>query len=304
MPRAHSQRHPKAPKPDIYTGVPFDAYLQWPYLNNTLLSHAARSMAHFRAAEEADEEKSSDAQQLGSLIHTGVLEPDQIRRQFVVQPDFTARVLEEKPDCKKPRATSRYRELVAEFQQLHNGKQIVSQDEYDAVLGIHATLREHPRAAKYLRQGRTEVSLVWDDPETGLRCKARIDYWQQRSRRLTDLKTTRDGSRFEKFVAEYGYHRQMAFYADGLAILTGKAHEACLVAVEPCSPFAVRAAPLGSEALDAGRQEYRRLLNQIAECRENDHWPGYADPEAWVLPAWARTPEPQSLIVNGQAVTL
>lgn len=290
--------------PRIYQDVPFDEYLAWPCINNTLLHHAARSMAHFRAAEDAAEEEPSNAQQLGSVIHTGVLEPQQIRRRFVAMPDFAAQVMHENSTCKKPRATNRYRQLVEDFQQLHVGKQTVTQEDFDALLGIHASLREHPRAGKYLRRGRAEVSIVWDDPDTGLRCKARLDYWQQRSRRFTDLKTTRDAGRFEKFVAEYGYYRQLAFYADGLETLTGVAHEACLVAAEPSSPYAVRAAPLSTAALDAGRAEYHSLLKRIAECRESGLWPAYDDPDAWELPHWARPSQPVSLSVGGHPVTI
>ena len=35
-------------EPGIYRDIPFDEYLSWPHVNNTLLGAAAKSMAHFQ----------------------------------------------------------------------------------------------------------------------------------------------------------------------------------------------------------------------------------------------------------------
>src|SRR5688500_16399840 len=54
------------PKRGLYANVSFDDYLSWTCVNSTLLSQAARSMAHFRAAEVAGAVEPTDAQELGS----------------------------------------------------------------------------------------------------------------------------------------------------------------------------------------------------------------------------------------------
>ena len=81
---------PKAPgsEPGIYYDVPFGDYIGWPHVNNTLLSHAARSMAHFRYAQLNRSDESTAAQTFGRIIHFGALEPSVIDSPYVIMPDF------------------------------------------------------------------------------------------------------------------------------------------------------------------------------------------------------------------------
>lgn len=292
------------PEPGIYFDVPFADYLAWPHINNTLLSHAARSMAHFRYRQLRGSDDSTTAQTFGRIVHFGTLEPEIIDSQYVVMPDFAAQVLQEKPDCKSPRGTNRYRELVADFGERTTGREILDQADYDALVGILESIGNNERATDYLTGGSAEVSIVWDDPATGLRCKARLDKWQRESCRAVDLKTTRDAGDFERAIANYNYHRQAAFYADGITTLTGCNHEFGIVAVETAAPYCVCAAPLSQTAIKIGRAEYQSLLADIADCRRSDTWPGYENPDEWQLPAWCTTEPPLSLTVNGQRITI
>ena len=68
------------------------------------------------------------------------------------------------------------------------------------------------------------LSLVWDNEETGLRCKARIDRFAEFTdlydggRKVTahvDLKTTGQFDRFNTAATELGYFLQAAHYLDG-----------------------------------------------------------------------------------------
>lgn len=299
-----ARQQPAGPKPGIYRDVPFDEYLSWKYVNNSLIGHGLRSMAHFRAAELQPATESTAAQQFGTLLHSGVLEPSAVADHFIVAPDFAAQVMSERPDCKSPKATNRYKELCSEFEAAHPDKFIVSAEDYDRLSGMLAALCENDRAAEYLDGGESEVSIVWDDPDTGLRCKARLDHWQESECRIVDLKTTRDASDFERALWSYHYYRQAAFYCDGVQTLTGRAHEFCIVALESAEPFAVRSAPIGLSAIDQGQSEYKAILRRVLECRTTGHWPGYADPEEWTLPAWSMRQQPLSLIVDGETVTL
>ena len=64
-----------------------------------------------------------------------------------------------------------------------------------------------------------EIAIVWDDPETGLRCKARIDFVSEYDgwTVVGDLKSSINAApkQWARAVANYGYHRQAAFYLDG-----------------------------------------------------------------------------------------
>jgi hypothetical protein len=176
------------------------------------------------------------------------------------------------------------------FRSLHYDKTLVSQDEYDTMIGLATAINEQPFVATLFRNGTAELSIVWEDP-CGLLCKARIDWLKNDHSKMVDLKTTNNALDFEKSLATYGYHRQMAFYQRGL-IQLGINNEIVpwIVAVEKTPPFGLRAAPVSQEALTAGWQEIDQLLNKLVTCKTTNKWPGYDSPDSWNLPQWYKQP--------------
>jgi hypothetical protein len=119
--------------------------------------------------------------------------------------------------------------LVEQWQQAHADREIVTEDWLTTAIGMVGAIAQNEFASQLLNgRGMTEVSLVWDDPDTDIRCKCRVDKLTriksagETSVTLTDLKTTRDASQFEKAIANFAYHRQAAFYADGAAAVLGE----------------------------------------------------------------------------------
>lgn len=292
--------------PGIYHDVSFDEYLSWEAVSNSSLNAAKRSMLHYKYRSIVEE---TPAMRLGTLCHAGKFEPLMIAQRYVVMPRFEDQV--RKPDgtlYDSPKATKAYKELVVDFRTANADKIIVEQSEYDAMLGVVKALSNHEQASEYLsvrRQTKVEVAIVWNDEETGLPCKGRADVIQYDIQMIGDLKTTADASRFEKVIYDRSYHRQGAFYVDGFESVTGELFGFAIGCVEASQPFGVRAAPLSDAALEVGRDEYRTLLRQIAECQKLKSWPGYESPDEWELPAWAtRADEDVELIIGGKAVRL
>ena len=289
------------PPPGIYSGVDFDLYLSWPYINNSSLTPALKSMAHYHAQEPREPSK---AMRLGTFVHCGALEPSAVEARYVVMPAFEEQVT--RPDGTKydsPKASKAYKDLVAEFTAANTSKQIVTQDDYDKAVGICRALQRSPRAAEAIGPGcQTELSIVWDDSATGLRCKARLDAYSPERNHIADLKSTDDAGELPRAIDRYHYHRQAAMYSDGIEVLTGQRPQFWIVAVETAEPFAVRSAPVGLDTIEAGRQEYRRLLQRIAECQRSGVWPGYNDPDEWSLPE-SKLP-PVELVVGGEIITV
>lgn len=287
-------------KPGIYDDVDFADYLSWECVNNSSLSSLIQSPAHYQAYKIVDRHTESDALRFGTFCHAGKLEPIQIAERYVVMPAFEDELRDE---FKNPKASNKYKEKVQKFEEVNAGKEIISQDWFDKLLGIYKSLSENQRAVDYFNgSGQTEISIVWDDPATGIRCKGRIDKLNDHARLLVDLKTTQNGADFPKAIANYHYDRQAAFYLDGLAILTGQKYRFAIVAVEKEPPFAVRAALLSDACVANGRRQYRRCLDLLAECRTSEEWPSYEDPDEWELPAWAM--EAIDLNVNGTLIRI
>lgn len=276
------------PGPGKHHDVPFREYLSWPYVNNSSLSYAARSMQHYRYQPEKE---ATDAMRFGSLVHCGKLEPAALGARYAVMPDFAAGI--RKPDGTEyanVRASKAYKEAAEAWRATVGDRECCTSQELEQMLGMVQSLVMHDTARAWLcGGGDTEVSVVWDDQASGVRCKARIDKLclGTGAHLAVDLKTTRDASDFEREVARYAYHRQAAFYADGIrACVGGGDVRFGIVAVEKEPPYGVRAALVSQDAMEVGRAEYQRLLSRLAECRRKDVWPGYADPPEWTLPGW------------------
>lgn len=291
------------PKPGIHSGVPFADYLSWPAISNSRISLALKSLAHFKHCQFGEP---SPALRLGQLVHCGVLEPMTVVKRYTVMPDFEKDAENKTADgtatCSKN--TKFYKAKVAAYAAANADKIIVGQDEYDRLCGIGTALNRSAKAREYLfGGGEAEVSMLWYDHETGLPCKARIDWLNSG---INDLKTTLDGANFNKSIAKYGYHRQGAHYQAGYATLHGgELKDFRLIAVESSQPYGVRAAPLNDDALETGRSEVRQALRDIAEAYELDSFPCYDDPASWCLPSWyAGADDEVELTIGGETVTL
>lgn len=275
----------------IYYDVPFGIYRQWRAVNHSSLAPLRKSPAHYKAALDHPRPP-SDARRLGSLIHAGQLEPLSLAQRYVVEPaDLYAGVTKEDGTATSvPARTSQGRARKAEFMRGNADKEIVTQDQYDTMLGVCRSIAASAAAQYFLGDVKTEVSLVWRDMPTGLLCKGRVDVLNEALLLLPDLKTTDDASDYSRAIWKYAIDRQLAFYCDGLMALTGKYFKPILIVAETVKPYCIRKAPLGLASLDEGRREYRTLLATVAECRRTDTWPGYPDPEQWERPPWAFAP--------------
>lgn len=289
------------PEPGIYADVPFEQYLSWKAVSNSRLSRARRSLLHFK--EEANYD--SPALRIGRFIHCGVLEPLAIQMRYAVMPPFEL----DKDNCTAAGApststgTTYYKNKVREFKAANQGKEVVEQSEYDMLLGISKSLNRSTRAREYLADpGETELSIVWVDPETGLLCKARIDFLNSG---INDLKSCADAMNFSKSIANYGYHRQGAFYRAGYQVLTGKLLPFRLIAVEKDKPYGVRAAPLNEDAIEVGESEVRETLRAIKGAYDSGTWPCYDDPSSWCLPSYYQScNEPIELTIDGKTINI
>jgi hypothetical protein len=165
------------------------------------------------------------------------------------------------------------------------GKSILTADQHASVIGMAGSIRANPDTRKYLdHREETELSLVWDDPEMGCRCKARIDLLSNIDGRyyVADLKTTTDASpaAFAKAIKSLNYHLQASFYRRGLAVVMG-IYDAPFVfmPVEKTKPHLCAAYTLNEPSLISGDEEAMRLLAVWKRCQDTGEWPGYAPQE-------------------------
>lgn len=261
-------------------------------ISKSHLDEVNRSPAHYwsRYVDPAREpEPPTDAMQLGTALHTAVLEPELWAEQIILPPtDAPKRPSITQRNAAKPSAaTLEAIEFWDAFDQEAAGKILLSREDGERVQAMAAAVRQHPAAGFLLGNGGVrEQSYLWTDPATGLECKCRPDFHTADRRIVADVKTTEDASPagFARSVAKFRYHVQAAFYGDAL-----EAEQFLFIAVEKRKPFLVAVYAASAAMVEQGRAEAAANLQLIADCRSTDRWPGYSDTVELIdLPRWAQ----------------
>ena len=278
-----SQVKPPTFGPGIYPGVDYATYAQIKAARVSMLSGFDRSPAHAR--EQMLHGRESKALDFGTAYHCAVLEPERYPLAFV-------RGLED-----NDRRFKVEKERYAAFCEQNRGRTVLDPEEWDRIEAMKVVLFSHETAAAFLTaEGPNEVVAVWDDKDTGERCKGRQDAlraylgWTW----IADIKSTTDASPagWAREVAKWGYAEQAAFYLDGLYALQPRERRFVWIAQEKEPPFAVAVHEPDEATLAEGRRRYRRHLRAYAEAIRTDQWPAYpAGLHQTTLPKWEITQE-------------
>lgn len=292
--------------PGIYLDMDFDDYLAIDAVSNTAMGAAAKSARHFKFALPLEKQKHLV---LGNMVHTFRLEPKHFKQRYSVCPDYRNDSSNVTKNGTRSRAstTSYVTDKTAEFVAAEEakGREVVPYDWYREMLTIVEALHGDGQAnALFNTRGPFEVTLVWDDPETGIRCKGRMDKLCEHQGKFCDLKTCQDLLKAHRSFTDWNYARQMAHYRAGYAVLTGELLTPWVCAVEKQSPYCVHTAPVDDESIEWGESEQQRLLQLIADCRERDEWPGPELPDKWRVAEWKLNADPIELVVGGQKVSI
>jgi hypothetical protein len=263
----------------LHHKLPYEKYATLPGINFSKLKELARSPLHYQ--HRLEHPKESTALSLGAAAHTAVLEPHRFLAEYALW--------DERSESGKVRP--RNGKDWEAFKAAHSNQRIVLAEEHITAMAIRDAVRSNADAMRYLRRGEPELSMTWEDVETKSVCKGRVDWLTTLEGMdvLVGLKTARDCRPigFGNAAARLGYHLQWAMYLDGYATVTGKEARAVEIVVEPFAPHDVVVYRVPAEVIEAGRDEYRRLLVLLRECAEKDSWPGVAAGEQILsLPSW------------------
>jgi hypothetical protein len=151
----------------------------------------------------------------------------------------------------------------------------------DIVRAIAGSIQAHPIAGAAFAGGEAEVTLTWQDPDTGIPCKARPDYLPRHRRWLVDLKTAASANprTWRDQAYRLGYHARAAWYLDGAQTVLGRApEEYWFVIVEKEPPYLVSVITLDEQALHWGRLANHKACELFRRSAAANDWPGYRMP--------------------------
>lgn len=235
----------------------FEAYRAIPAMNWSLIKHGAQSMRHLRHAIDNPDDGDTTSRGVLRAVHTAVLEPDRLTEDYAV---FTG-----------PRRAGK---AWDEFELANAGRTILKASELEEVQATAASILACPEAAALIRAGRSEQSIQWTDPETGIACKGRLDLIGPGF--IADLKgfNSTDADTFARQAGRMLYHCQAAWYQWGASLVTGEPHSIAHIVYEDSAPYDVAVFEMPEDWLDLGRKMNRDLLNRYARCLESGIWPG------------------------------
>ena len=259
----------------ILHDMPNADYHASPAISKSGLDKIAKSPAHYRAAKEPPAEI-TDAMVIGSAFHDYILLPEIFQTAYTVLPeDFNGRTKDGKSYLETIKAS---------------GQTILKAEWLKDIQGMAAAVAAHPKAAALLTGGHPEVSIFWQDADTGIDCRCRPDYIHS-SGIIADLKSTADAgpAAFSKSCANFRYHVQDAFYSEGFYQATGAWPRGFVfIAVEKTAPYAVACYTLDDVAKEKGRELYQQDLQTLQAAQAANEWPAYSDQiETLTLPVWA-----------------
>lgn len=166
--------------------------------------------------------------------------------------------------------------------------------DWQTVLDMAAAIQQHPIASRLLDplHGRSEQSLSWTDPATGVDCRARLDWLPDPGPGrmiVPDYKTAKSASpqAFRSSAANYGYHMQAAWYLQALQAGLDEDPAFVFIVQEKTPPYLVSVIELGPDSLELGATQNHRAREIFRDCTAANTWPGYTDGVDLIeLPGW------------------
>lgn len=240
----------------------------------------------------------TDALRFGCAFHDLLLLPEEFADRYHVTPAGFSRA----QTVKQAGEIAAYEQAIAE------GLTIVSDAEMKQIAGMVQAVRDHPNANAILSAGVAEMTLAWQDEETGVWLRVRPDFIAFGRPIGINVKSTADASHagFQSDVTKYRYAQSAALEIDGLRILADHIKALFPKFVPPTHylhptvekpgkdwrpgdylPVALWELP--QEDIEYGRALNRRAIRIFADCLAADHWPGYADvPAPCGISGWAK----------------
>jgi hypothetical protein len=269
-------------------------------------------------APDREEQRETPALRLGQAIHCAILEPQRFEREYRITPtpeqhpnalnthesykercralgikitgnkgELRERIITEMDRQVTERLMSAeergklqfFEDIEAAF--YRGGFTAITPDDLAIVNSIKKRVAQSETLKAIMGNAlKTERVIVWQDPETKVFCKGRLDCTAKGEvTYLIDFKSAESAGyrKFRKASDDYRLHRQAAFYSWGWKIITGEDALFVFPAYEKKRPFASAFFYATEKFVRAGMKENRANLNLYARCLAEQRWPCYPD---------------------------
>lgn len=268
---------------NIYLDMPFEEYIKRPEVSNSMLKTFSESahLYNLKYIKKTYHELKTPSQELGSLFHAMILEPDKCKYSIC---KYSSTAIK----GKKEREELKYENIYP-----------ITKDDLDVVMRMQDSCLANELVEIVLSKGYPECSLFGKHTDTAIPIRGRID-WRDPSRNMiADLKTSKcvdvsSQSKLKRDIFNYRWHVQEAIYRDLENQCGNYISHMIWIVVQSKPPYTCIASPLSSRALLVGEETYRKDMFRLKTCLDENLWPIYNLPldhnfelgEGLDLPNW------------------
>jgi hypothetical protein len=234
--------------------------------------------------------KKSDEFDVGTICHEALTNPNGLGAVVLEIPD---KVL----NCEGHRKGAAWKE----WDESHPNIIKMKRDELEPVYRMVESVQETVPQWMWNSRREYEFNIRWVDSETGLGLRCRPDWIIYRNDKLIilDFKTTRSWTprTFSSDITKFGFHRQAAWYIDGVLDYFQEDVESFLfIPVDKTPAHETRIYELHPEAIKLGRLENRKALTELAYRLDSNNWNSRDKGEIKILdlPDWKYKSDPWS----------
>ena len=242
-------------------------------VNKSTLWEMRKSPLHYWHLMHDTPREDTAAMKFGRAAHAAILTPAAYKKDFAIMPNIDRR-------------TKAGKEQYEEFCKQTEGREIIGQDDALVIKQMTSVFRKTPAAAELLKTCRKrERALYWQDQETGVDCKGRID--AIRDDCVIDYKTAANAetNAFKREALKYGYDLQAAMYMEAARANGYDPKNFYFIVQEKNPPYLINVIQAGEAFIDRGTWIMRELLKLYKKCRDTDTWPGYGE-NVLILNEW------------------
>lgn len=270
--------------PGVYYDEPEETYFKreaFVASNSTLRMIDGNVPRYYKAWLDGElEESASEVFDLGKALHMRVLEPAKFETTYIDLDRFG--------DMR----SSRNRAARDEFIALNPGVVAIKQKQLDAIAKMYDSLMRRPLVEAILSLGKREVVIRWVDPDTGLMCKCRVDFYDEKFAFAMDLKSVLSASHwdFGRSMYSYGYHTQHCMYSNACRAHNLPLRGFMFLLVEKTPPYLSALRKVDAAGEERGFQQLAARMAKLKAIKDSGRFDGYPDEvEDQHLPGYAFT---------------